>query len=236
MAKRMLDLFCGRFGWSKVFAARGWECVGIDLVRPPKVPAGIEFIEADVLGLTYSVEEGQWMLKGTWHRQLALGRFDFVCASSPCEQFSVHGMKCFHPNPPYPEEGIQLFNHTRAQCEASGAAYVMENVRAAQSFVGFAKHHCGPYYLWGNGVPPIMPNGIRKGMSLAGSMKGDRSRSMTLEERNLFRKANNIFYGTSSGSRERKELSAQMAEIPIELSTIVMNYAEGLHVEDMVTA
>jgi len=30
---RMLDLFCGRWGWSKAFAARGWECV-LYHVRP----------------------------------------------------------------------------------------------------------------------------------------------------------------------------------------------------------
>jgi hypothetical protein len=23
---RLLDLFCGRWGWSRAFAARGWEC------------------------------------------------------------------------------------------------------------------------------------------------------------------------------------------------------------------
>ena len=98
-------------------------------------------------------------------RDEVLGNFDFICASSPCEQFSVHGMKHFHPNPPYPELGIKLFNHTRAICEASGVPYVMENVRAAQQFVGQAVNHCGPFYLWGNAVPVLMPQGVNKGMS-----------------------------------------------------------------------
>ena len=35
---RVLDLFCGRFGWSRAFAARGWECVGVDLVEPAEFP------------------------------------------------------------------------------------------------------------------------------------------------------------------------------------------------------
>src|SRR6266550_7440760 len=144
---RLLDLFCGRWGWSRAFAARGWECVGIDLVEPPDTPARCEFLQGNVLELT-----GDWF-----------PTFDFIVASSPCEEFSVHGMKHFHPNPRYPEMGIKLFNHTRSLCEASGVPYVMENVRAAQQFVGQAVHHCGPFYLWGNGVPPLMPQGIIKG-------------------------------------------------------------------------
>jgi site-specific DNA-cytosine methylase len=36
---RMLDLFCGRWGWSKAFAARGWECVGVDLEARKKSTA-----------------------------------------------------------------------------------------------------------------------------------------------------------------------------------------------------
>jgi len=147
---RMLDLFCGRWGWSKAFAARGWACTGVDLVNPPEVPVGCNFWKRDVLEFVVN--------------QIRMWDFDFICASSPCEQFSVHGMKHFHPNPPYPELGIKLFEHTRRICEESGVPYVMENVRAAQQFVGNAVHHCGPFYLWGTGVPPLMPRGIAKGI------------------------------------------------------------------------
>jgi len=28
---RLLDLFCGRGGWSKAFMSRGWHCVGVDI-------------------------------------------------------------------------------------------------------------------------------------------------------------------------------------------------------------
>lgn len=152
----MLDLFCGRFGWSKAFAARGWECVGVDLVAPPEIPEGCTFIQQDILDLSKI---------DLWSRLRWSNGFDFICASSPCEQFSVHGMKCFHPNPRYPELGIRLFNHTRSLCEQSGIPYVMENVRLAQNFVGRAQHHCGPFYLWGSGVPVLMPQGIKKGFN-----------------------------------------------------------------------
>ncbi|MGH7593385.1 MAG: DNA cytosine methyltransferase, partial [Gemmatimonadales bacterium] len=136
----MLDLFCGRWGWSKAFAALGWECVGVDLVEPLDVPAGCEFIKADILGLKWnpSLKFEDYRRKSRPCFELyggpkgyqVVGDFDFICASSPCEQFSVHGMKHFHPNPKYPEMGLKLFNHTRTMCEASGLPYIMENVRA----------------------------------------------------------------------------------------------------------
>jgi len=47
----MLDLLCGRLGWTKAFLARGWECVGVDLVEPPEIPQGFTFIKGDILTL-----------------------------------------------------------------------------------------------------------------------------------------------------------------------------------------
>ena len=164
----MLDLFCGRWGWSKAFAARGWECVGVDLVEPPEIPQGCRFVKFDILELHSSA--GGFVYRPdpfATDYVTPLGKFDFICASSPCEQFSVHGMKHFHPNPPYPGLGIKLFNHTRELCDASGVPYVMENVCAAENFVGFAVFRCGPFALWGTGVPVLFPKGVRKGMSQA---------------------------------------------------------------------
>jgi hypothetical protein len=200
---RLLDLFCGRFGWSKAFAARGWECVGIDLVAPPETPAGCTFIQADILTL-----DDEW---------IRAGRFDFICASSPCEQFSVHGMKHFHPNPPYPELGLRLFNHTWAICEASGLPYVMENVRSAQKFVGDAVHHLGPFYLWGNAVPPLLTTGISKGFVMG--------RDSVTGKRIL---APGDVRSTWSGSKARQEAHAKTAVIPPELSAAVCDYAERI--------
>src|SRR5487761_1869029 len=116
---RMLDCFSGRWGWSREFAKRGWECVGIDLTEPPEIPGRCQFARGDILNM--------FLFDGSFYVSypsgddfpIALGKFDFICASSLCEQFSVHGMKNFHPNPPYPELGIKLFNHTRSICEAS---------------------------------------------------------------------------------------------------------------------
>lgn len=188
---RLLDLFCGRWGWSKAFAARNWECVGVDLVRPSEVPEHCEFLCLDILTLPQEF--------------IRMGDFDYICASPPCEQFSVHGMKHFHPNPPYPELGIKLFNHTREICEASGVPYVMENVRAAQQFVGQAVHHCGPFYLWGSGVPPLMGQGILKGRRLmTGGYKGQ------------------------TPAKSDKGAAAIVATIPSELANCVADYTERL--------
>lgn len=197
---RMLDLFCGRGGWTNAFLARGWECVGIDIVHHPDYRG--EFIQMDILSLK-SIS------------YLRLADFDFICASSPCEQFSVHGMKHFHPNPPYPELGLQLFNHTRSLCEASGVPYVMENVRAAQPFVGRAVNHCGPFYLWGSGVPALMPQGIKKGLDM-GWDRVTGKRTLHLGRR------------SSHGSKMRAVDKATTATIPPELANCVADYAERL--------
>lgn len=222
---RMLDLFAGRLGWSKAFLARGWEVVAVDLVRPPEVPEGVYWLTADV-------EDIDWVphfnslgvfIKIDWE---SLGEFDFICASSPCEEFSVHGMKHFHPNPKYPSNGIKLFEHTRSLCEASGVPYVMENVRAAQKFVGNAVHHCGPFYLWGSGVPPIMPQGMKKGFQTGGGII-QRLKKIDRKALTNYRRQNDLSW-SSSKSAKRKEFTAIAATIPPELANCVADYAERL--------
>ena len=241
---RMLDLFCGRWGWSKAFAARGWHCVGVDLTAPPDIPANCEFWQDDILNITcgdswlYIIRHPLRM--NAW---INANNFDFICASSPCEQFSVHGMKHFHPNPPYPELGIKLFNRTRDICEKSGIPYVMENVRAAQQFVGDAVHHCGPFYLWGTGVPALIPQKAWKKDNFH-AMPGN-IREKVLKAGLDMREARNMYQQTpghprrhelvmtggrifGSATKSRKEATAAAAEIPPELASAVADYAEWL--------
>lgn len=211
----LMDLFCGRWGWSKPFIERGWKVIGIDLFEPEEIPFPAIFVKADVLDL-FSHKDVVWMKRGfetlTW-------RPDFICASSPCEQFSLHGMAHFHPNPPYPELGIRLFNHTRALCEASGIPYVMENVRPTQKFVGRAAHHCGPFYLWGSGVPILVPQGIKKGL--------DMGRDPITGKRTL-----HLGRRSSHGSKARAKDKAVTATIPPELASAVVAYAEAIITEN----
>lgn len=181
---RMLDLFCGQWGWSRAFTARGWECVGVDLVEPNEVPARCEFVHSDILFL-----DADW---------LRYTKADFICASPPCEQFSVHGLKMWHKAPPFPCQGITLFDHTLQICMDSGIPYVIENVRSAEQFVGPAVAHCGPFYLWGNSVPPLLPKGITKGSMI-----------WSKQYRNM-------------GKAQRKR---EVSTIPLELAACVADYA-----------
>jgi hypothetical protein len=192
---KLLDLFCGRWGWSRAFAARGWECHGMDLVRPSEIPAGCTFEIRDILTL----EPEAFMLGGVHDF------YDFIVASPPCQEFSVHGMRNFYKNPKWPQLGIKLFTHARILCEVSCTPWLMENVRPAQEFVGNAANHCGPFYLWGTGVPPIMPQGIFKGRRL---MRGG--------------------YKGQTGIQDDKKAGAVIATIPPELANCVADYAEAL--------
>ena len=189
---RLLDLFCGRWGWARAFAARGWDCFGIDLQVPKEIPERCEFEQGDILHYHEGLMEG----------------FDFIVASSPCQEFSIHGMPHFHPNAKYPSMGIRLFNHTRELCEASGIPYVMENVLAAQWFVGESVNNCGPFHLWGTGVPPLMPQGITKNMSQQRDANGRRRGALE--------------------HVSKRERAAEGAKIPPELANCVADYAEAL--------
>jgi site-specific DNA-cytosine methylase len=205
--RRMLDLFCGRGGWTNAFLERGWEVVGVDIVRHLDYRG--EFVQADVMGLSPEYLAG----------------FDFICASSPCEEFSMWGMLNFHPRPKYPKNGIRLFSYSREICEDSGKPYVMENVKEARKFVGEPFAHCGPYYLWGNAVPTLLPQGITKGIQLGGNFKN--WKAMTREERRAARKTD-FMIQYQSGSKERKECTAKAATIPPELAHCVAEYAERI--------
>jgi hypothetical protein len=198
-AMRMLDICSGEFGWASAFAANAWDCVGIDLNPPTAVPPGCSWWERDIMELDVNFCRD----------------FDFICASTPCQEFSLHGQKHFHPNPPYPLLGIKLFNHAREICEDSGVPYVMENVRAAQDFIGVAVQHCGSFYLWGSGVPAILPQGIKKGL--------DMSRDPITGKRSL-----HLGRRSSHGSKARALDKATTATIPPELSYCVARYAERL--------
>jgi hypothetical protein len=202
---KMLDICCGRFGWSRAFAARGWDCVGVDLVEPPEIPQGCRFAPIDVLDIRVSASG---LIELPF---LGAYRFDFICASSPCEDFST--LRNFRPPVPHPELGIKLFNHTRSICEGSGVPYIMENVAGAGRHVGRAVNHCGSYYLWGTGVPPILPQNIRKGMTRL---------AMGFREHK----------GKSGWNNRHGQLgqtpTSLIATIPPELANCVADYAERL--------
>jgi len=199
---RVLDLCAGELGWASVFAKRGHDCVCVDLREPKReIPQGIVFWKRNILSIDL-IE----LLDACGTRY-----FDFIVASTPCEEFST--LRNFRPPVPYPEMGIRLFNHTRSICEASGIPYVMENVAGAQKFVGRSDANCGAYHLWGNGIPPLIPRGIRKGLT---------ELAMGLREHK-----DKPGWNDRHGSKGQTP-TALVATIPPELANCVADYAERI--------
>jgi hypothetical protein len=196
---RALDLFAGKLGWSKAFVARGCTVVAVDLIVPAEIPEGVVFRQMDVLKINL-------IMIRQWEEELG-GKFNFACASSPCQEFAKTckgGMACFYPNAPYPQQGIALFSHTRSLLESMGIPYVMENVRGAEQWIGDANKHAGPFYLWGTGVPPLIPKGLTKGTTNMGNW----NRNPKLGP---------------------QKSAAELALIPPELANCVADYAERLN-------
>jgi hypothetical protein len=188
----VLDVCSGEFGWARAFAARGHHCVGIDLKPPGELPEGCSWWDRDLMDLTADF----------------VREFDFAVASTPCEEFAVFRMRHFHPNPRPPVNGIRFFNHIRNIFNASGIPWVMENVGAAQEFIGYASAKAGPFYLWGTAVPALLPRGITKSKW---QPKADRPGNWS-----------DLFMGTKSVRR------SAAATIPLELASTVCCTAEWL--------
>lgn len=207
----MIDLFCGRGGWTKGFLAHGWQVRGYDINPQPDYPKEAEFVQYDIGNLLCSeIRDG-----------------DFICASSPCEEFSVHCMKHFHPNPKWPSLGIELFTSTKLLCEWAGIPHVFENVRCAEKFVGKAVNHCGPFYLWGTGVPAVIPRECyqaTKGIDVGSSKL---VKSMTADERRAYR-AQFKWNQAWSSSKQRGKDTAKAAEIPFSLASYIAQCATQL--------
>jgi hypothetical protein len=208
-----IDLFCGKGGWTNGLLEAGFEVYGFDIEPQPDY-RGI-FVQCDILALTAD--------------DLRKYGASFATCSSPCEQFSVHGMKHFHPNPKYPEMGLKLFDHSRALLEALDIPFVMENVRSAQKFVGRSVNHCGPFYLWGAGVPAVFPPcayEATKGIDW-GSSK-DVKAMKTQEEKRQYRDKPHFYNRAFSTSPKRKADVASAAMIPLSIARAVAQAAKNL--------
>ena len=145
----MLEFYCGRGGWTKGFLAHGFECHGYDI--EPKFS---------------QLYPGQFHLCDV--RRLIGGdlralRPAVLCASSPCDEFSRWTMPWTRKrNPPEPELGIQLAKFAVYMAELLEIPLILENVQTAQRWLGKAVNHCGPFYLWGDGVPALLPREVER--------------------------------------------------------------------------
>jgi hypothetical protein len=133
-----LDLCCGKGGWAKGLIAAGWNVIGVDNKDFSGAYPGL-FVLSDLL---------------IW-RDFRKLKPDLIVASTPCEEFSRHGMPWTRKrNPPPPD--LRLWHRAQYIAGVLSVPLVQENVRFAQPFVGKAVANCGPFYLWGN-VPSPLP-------------------------------------------------------------------------------
>ena len=203
-----IDLFCGLGGWTEGLLAEGWRVVGFDIERhvygEAQYPA--QLVLQDVL-----------TIHGSQFKTAAL-----IVASPPCQEYSYMAMPWSRAKAIAAEyrSGVRdvkqltalfdaCFRIQREACEAAGhhIPMVVENVRGAIPWVGRSRWNCGSMHLWGD-VPALMPR-VRH-------VKEPRNRKQT----------GGWFYDNyetshrrwSSKSKERKEWSAMIAKVPMELS------------------
>lgn len=137
--KTVLDLGCGRGGWTRAFLDVGWHVIGVDVKHYPDYPSEAEFIERDMR---------------TLERDSLCG-IDLVVSSPPCNEFSRLDAKALFPNDPLPDMSLVQCSFDLAS--AINRPLVLENVRGLQLMIGPAVQHYGSFYLWGDGVPSLMP-------------------------------------------------------------------------------
>jgi len=132
---RLLDLFCGRGGWTRSFIARGWHCTGVDLAD---LGYPGEFLQADCLTLTPEF----------------LASYDAIVASPPCEEFARAWLPWLRGDHAPADWALRLLDwsialctgHPRRACECSNFA-----ARNRPGSVRFES-----YALWGD-VPLLAP-------------------------------------------------------------------------------
>jgi len=135
MKPRLLDLFCGRGGWSKAFKRHGWYCVGVDIedLRYPE-----EFLQSDVYDLTPEF----------------IDSFDAIVSSPPCEDFARAHLPWLRGDREPTPEAIALLEWS-VKLTAAKPNRITECSRFAAMHVPGAIYE-GSYALWGD-VPLLMP-------------------------------------------------------------------------------
>lgn len=157
---RALDLCCGLGGWAHGLIAEGWAVDGIDTEETFRAAYPGAFCRADVRDVA--------ILGWT------AGSYDLIVASPPCQEFSRHDQPWTRRrNPPTPD--LSIWRACEEIAKKIGCPLIVENVRGAQRWVGSARGHVGPYYLWGD--VPLIPGGItwRKKESRSSSAVAERA-------------------------------------------------------------
>jgi len=130
----LLDIFCGVGGWSKSFAARGWNCVGVDMAA---------------LGYPWRLEQRDALtLPRDW-----IDSFDAVVMSPPCEEFARAWLPWLRGDKQPAKWALDLLEWSVALCDRPRRIVECSNF-AARHVPGAIR--CESYSLWGD-VPLLMP-------------------------------------------------------------------------------
>jgi site-specific DNA-cytosine methylase len=135
-----LDLCCGTGGWTDALLALGYTVVGVDVHRDHRYKGHL--VLQDVRTMT-----------GHPFRS-----FTLIVASPPCTEFTYAR---FHNNVHGHNPDMSIVDACRRIAAEAGVPLVLENVHGAQRWLGRAAHHFGKFYLWGDGVPALLPAGPR---------------------------------------------------------------------------
>lgn len=128
---RVLDLFCGKKGFSQAFRDRGDEITTIDINKDfhPDICADLRrFILRD-----------------------SSARWDVVLASPPCTEFTRSILPWYDQGPP----SMELLNKTvKIITQIKPLFWIIENVKGAVKWfaptLGSPRQRAGSRYLWGN--------------------------------------------------------------------------------------
>ena len=152
---KVLDLFCGLGGWGDAFRRRGHDVVGVDIEAKFNPTVCADILTLDVT---------------------ALGAFDVVLASPPCEAFSVAsighhwqgGRRAYIPRTAHARVSMDLVRRTLDIIQSvRPKAWVIENPRGVLrklgildgceritvTFCAYGDTRMKPTDLWG-GFPP----------------------------------------------------------------------------------
>ncbi len=140
MVPLAIDLCCGTGGWTDAFLRHGWVVTGIDVRCDHRYRGGL--VIADVRSLDGALFRGARV----------------IVASPPCTEFS-HAQRMNGGKPTNPDMSV-VSACFRIASDAR-APLVLENVWGLQEFLGPAVNHWGKFYLWGDGVPALLPLGPR---------------------------------------------------------------------------
>ena len=135
-----IDLCCGTGGWTAPFLMAGYRTIGFDIRRDHRYPG--DLVLQDIRTVA-----GHQLTGAT-----------VILASPPCTEFSLaNPMRTQRQKAP----DLSIVLACARMATEAKAPLILENVHGLQRWLGPATHHYGKFYLWGNGVPALLPAGPR---------------------------------------------------------------------------